>query len=195
MVRIKGFTRTTSASWPVATKGRDYSVYAETVKGRSSPHSGVPQPSPAAARQQASQERDAPSPTSPLPKVTNLPNHLMVATTERQSPAVGLVWKLPAGSKYERSETAGFSHFLRHALFLVRTSRSQRMAPTSAHGTCRGDTQSLHWHWLARWSCGGPPWPLIIPAMTLPLPSSAPTANCTHGQIVGICNLTARPRG
>lgn len=43
---------------------------------------------------------------------------LILATTgAAPSPAVGLVWRLPAGSRYESEDAPGAAHYLRHALF------------------------------------------------------------------------------
>lgn len=95
------------------------SVHAESRRGQSSPPGGTIKSSSTAVKHQVPQETDRSLSALSSSKVTNLPNHLTVATTERQSPAVGLVWKLPAGSKYEGPEMAGFSHLLRHALFFV----------------------------------------------------------------------------
>lgn len=51
------------------------------------------------------------------PEVTTLSNNLVVASTGAVNPAVGLVWKIPAGSRYETENAPGASHYLRHALF------------------------------------------------------------------------------
>lgn len=105
-------------------------MHAEPIKGRSAPSGGTLKSSSMAVKHQSPQSADDVSPPLTLPKVINLPNHLMVATTERRSPAVGMVWKLPAGSKYEGPEAAGLSHFLRHALFLVRAGLHQHAVQT-----------------------------------------------------------------
>jgi hypothetical protein len=52
-------------------------------------------------------------------KLTTLGNNLTVTTSSAVLPAVGLVWKIPAGSRYEQPSTTGLSHYLRHALFAV----------------------------------------------------------------------------
>lgn len=48
-----------------------------------------------------------------------LPNNLSVAACGGLAPSVGFIWKIPAGSRYEDSKSAGLSHYLRHAFFAV----------------------------------------------------------------------------
>ena len=52
-------------------------------------------------------------------KLTTLSNNLTITTSSAVLPAAGLVWKIPAGSRYEQPSTIGLSHYLRHALFAV----------------------------------------------------------------------------
>lgn len=50
---------------------------------------------------------------------STLPTNLTIATTGMVAPASSIVWKIPAGSRFENADTSGHSHYLRHALFAV----------------------------------------------------------------------------
>jgi predicted Zn-dependent peptidase len=54
-----------------------------------------------------------------IPQLAVLANNVTTVTSGTVSPAVGLIWKIPAGSRYENSNTTGLSHYLRHAFFAV----------------------------------------------------------------------------
>lgn len=77
---------------------------------------------------------------------TTLSTGLAVATTGIVGPAVSLVWKIPAGSRYENAESSGHSHFLRHALFAVLLTGIIEILQG------RGIKDRLAWHWRGRLS-------------------------------------------
>ncbi|PJF17892.1 LuxS/MPP-like metallohydrolase, partial [Paramicrosporidium saccamoebae] len=82
-------------------------IFKEAVRGS---HTGA----------KSGSEPDIKTPKSTsTPQLAVLANNVMVATSGAVSPAVGLMWKIPAGSRYEDASTTGLSHYLRHAFFAV----------------------------------------------------------------------------
>lgn len=63
--------------------------------------------------------RTTPHPKESSIEISTLNNNLTVATTGSILPAVGIVWRIPAGSRYEDANTIGYSHYLRQAFFEV----------------------------------------------------------------------------